>query len=173
MKDEIRFQLQALMDGELSAEDADRLRRQLQSNSHWQQLYDQLAIQRRWEQTVPERQFRMPCRPEFFCQGVMDRLERPEQATEASGPRGSEARFNWKRLFSRLPYAVGVLVALAIVWFNRPVQIMNPVGLKTVSNPMGMIQEPSHAIESRQADSGLISFRSQVERVSVVWVSPD
>jgi hypothetical protein len=50
---------------------------------------------------------------------------------------------------------------------------MNPVGLKTVSNPMGMIQEPSHAIESRQANSGLISFRSQVERVSVVWVSPD
>jgi len=150
--DHSRLRLQAWLDGELPAVEAGDVARSVETDAAVAALARELRRTRSWlaagemPRTVPESR-------EFYWSRIQRAIERGDAAGLAvEGARSPTLR--WLRWL----VPAGLAAALAVVWFSaKPLPTQN-AGLRRAE------------IDSPQDDSGTITFRSDREQMTVVWI---
>ena len=152
---EQQLELQAWIDGELSARDARRVAVFAESNADARLLVDELRMAKAFissnetEVTVPETR-------EFYWSQVQSRIERAESVSETSS--ALSWPFVWRRLVSPLS-GLALVAFLAVASFNT---FRGPA----VDDSARFMVE----VENLSDDVGSISYRSQSENMFVVYL---
>lgn len=152
---EQQLELQAWIDGELSARDARRVAVFAESNADARLLVDELRMAKAFissnetEVTVPETR-------EFYWSQVQSRIERAESVSETSSV------LSWPFVLRRL---VSPLSGLALVAFLAVVSFNTFRGPAVDDSARFMVE-----VENLSDDVGSISYRSQSENMFVVYL---
>ena len=151
MNAEFQLKLQAYFDGELSAREAREIESILAAHADARAL---LAELRRTTEVLisHEAEVKLPESREFYWSKIQREIQRQEAASHsASMPRPSWSRF-------LMPS--GAIVALVLAgWFG--------------AFEMGWLSRGGRSpqIETYLADSGAMTYRDEIERTTVVWLS--
>jgi len=173
MNHEMMLKIQALVDGELSRSEEEALRREMDKRFECGAYHRRLLkeVQRMGE--ISELEHAMPFQASFLAQGVMQRvhsLEYPASVERQDESFMTRLHFLWRTV---LPVSLGCLIAL---WWFQPTKdsnlgtdIISSESIKSGTSAMGYYESK----DSSMPPSGVISFRSESERVSVMWISND
>ncbi len=151
MKQDLELKLQACLDGELSPEEAREVAALVDADADARALRDELQMTRAMLQGN-EPEMRLPESREFFWGKIEREIQRLEdQPAAPSAP--------WWLAFMRRHIAavsgVGVATALLLVGAFQ-MNWVAPDLLEEIDNPM---------------DDNTISFRSESQKMTVVWIS--
>jgi anti-sigma factor RsiW len=147
------LQLQALLDGELSASEVPVIAHRLEQDPEARRLYDELELTR----AVLSR-----CEPEHKIPETRDFYwSRIRQAIERGEPVGTVSESGWWRGWLRWMVPAGATALLGLFLLQR--------------TWVGPEQEPvlvsaEHQVETLLAEATSISFRSESAGMTVVWV---
>jgi len=155
MNAERELELQAYVDGELSAWRASRVRRQIAADPEAQRLVAELAMTKSFL-AGNETERPLAENGEFYWSRIRQGILRADQAEEVSG---GVTVVPWRRIFAPLA-GVALALLLAIVGFNW--NSSTPL----VENHIVDIAE----VENLSENTDSLSFRSASENMFVVWV---
>ena len=153
MNVDVGVKLQAYLDGELTGRETQQVASLIESDAEARALYGELQQTRTWlKQNEPE--VSLPESREFFWSKIEREIERLETAPiDSHGPA-------WLLFLRRHLAAVGGLtVAAALVAFAA-------LQMNVVS-PGGLLEEIDNPLE----DVGTFSFRSESQKMTLVWIS--
>lgn len=150
-----QLELQAWVDGELSAGDARRVAAFAEANADARLLADELRMARDFISSN-EIEVKVPETREFYWSQVQRRIESAESVREAS------PRLSWPFVWSRL---VSPLSGLALVAFLAVVSFNTFRGPAIDDSARFMVE-----VENLSDDVGSISYRSQSENMFVVYL---
>jgi negative regulator of sigma E activity len=152
MNVEAGIKLQAFLDGELTGREAQQVEALLKSDAEAGALFAELQ-QTRATLKGNEPEFRLPESGEFFWSKIEREIERLEAA-----PAGDQSP-GWILFLRRHLAAVsGVAVAAALVIFAVfQLNLVSPGILEEIDNPLD--------------DVGTFSFRSESQKMTLVWIS--
>ena len=165
METETIYKVQALVDGELPAADRAGLETLIQSDEELKQLHETLTQGREWlngnelERSVPEQR-------DFYWSKIAAGIDRAEQKTEreqkASKGHGTKQAF-WLRWLVPMGGVAAILVLAMLAQFGGP------------PKPGSGDQKAAsyHEVDNPLETGSLITFRSNSEGVTVVWISSD
>lgn len=152
---EQQLELQAWIDGELSAADARRVAAFAESNADARLLAVELRMAKAFISSN-EPEVKLPETREFYWSQVQRRIERVESVSETSS--SLSWPFVWRRLVSPLS-GLALVAFLAVVSFNT---FRGPV----IDDSARFMVE----VENLSDDVGSISYRSQSENMFVVYL---
>jgi hypothetical protein len=171
MNETLAIRIQAYLDGELSCEASEQLLADLGSNGEGRELLAALRAENALLSGVSEKEYPLPVTHGYFWKGIAEGIARGTGSQGLSHHR--TAVEPWKRWLSWLLPAVGAacvaLVGIQQGWINGSSDKMSGDADRSK-----LRRAPSfHEVDSRQQNAGFISFRSESEGVSVVWISND
>ena len=173
MNHEMMLKIQALVDGELSTPEEEALRREIVKRSECGAYYRRLLKEVERMGEISELEHAMPFQASFLAQRVMHRihsLEDPASVGRQDQSFMTRLHFLWRTV---LPVSLGCLIALW--WFQSAndsklvTDTISPESIKSGASAMGYYESKDSSMPPR----GVISFRSESERVSVMWISDD
>jgi anti-sigma factor RsiW len=152
MNRDFQLKLQAYLDGELPPQETEKVIHSLRTDPEALALHEELKLTKSLLQGN-ELEIKLGESREFYWSKISREIGRDHQR-KASGP--------WQRLFSwRWLVPAGGLALLAIL-----------AALSVKSNSLSLQKLASaQEIETHLEDMSLISFRSESEGMSVVWVN--
>ncbi|MFN7139149.1 MAG: anti-sigma factor family protein [Limisphaerales bacterium] len=157
MNHEQQLQLQAYLDGELSDREARQVTDLLASSEEARNLFSELQFTKT-ALVENEPEFKVPESREFYWSKIQREIRREEIA--AARKPEPISFFGWLQRII-VPTASVALVALfATVMINRSSN-------NEMTSPMAM---QFGEVESALDDIGTMTFRSEAERMTVVWV---
>lgn len=168
MKDALAIQIQAYLDGELSAEDTLQLLAQLEIDSEARQFCEALKVEKTFLNHVGEKAYEMPVAHSYFWKGVANGIQSGGSLSRVESSR-APAR-NLRQWLSWL-VPVGITACIALVALHNGYLGSVIDGIKSTSKKAARRAPSFHEIDSQQQNAGFISFRSESEGVSVVWIS--
>ncbi|MBI3414989.1 MAG: hypothetical protein HY043_06650 [Verrucomicrobia bacterium] len=148
------FKLQALLDGELSPDEARQVTEWLAGDAAAKALFAELKATKA-AIAGNEQEIRLSESREFYWSKIARQIER-EDAVAVGDPR--KTPFAWMRWFAPLAGTATLVIVLALALRLRP-------GLRSGGLASADAFEPPHE------DSSIISFHSDSEGISVVWVA--
>ena len=154
MNAERELELQAYVDGELSAWRASRVRRQIAADPEAQRLVAELAMTKSFL-AGNETERPLAENGEFYWSRIRQGILRADQAEEVSG---GVTVVSWRRVLAPLA-GVALAVLLAIVGFNWN-------SSNTIESAIADVAE----VENLSENTDSLSFRSASENMFVVWV---
>jgi len=173
MNHEMMLKIQALVDGELSRPEEEALRREMDKRSECGAYYRRLLKEVERMGEISELEHAMPFQASFLAQRVMHRihsLEDPASVGRQDQSFMTRLHFLWRTV---LPISLGCLIAL---WSFQPandsklvIDTISSESIKSGTSAMGYYESKDSSMPPR----GVISFRSESERVSVMWISND
>lgn len=167
MNEPLAIKIQAYLDGELSQEDTNQLLTELESSSDGKELLEALQSERSLLGAAMEKDHSLPVAHSYFWKGIAKGMG--EELEPSTGVQSRSEIEPWKRWLSWLLPAVGA-ACVALVALQQGL-IAPP---QTEGEHSTLHHAPSfHEIDSGQQNAGFISFRSETEGVSVVWISND
>jgi anti-sigma factor RsiW len=150
--DHSRLRVQAWLDGELPAVEAGEVSRWVETDAEAATLARELRQVRSWL-AAGELPRRLVEPRELYWSQIRRAIE-PVNAPEADVEGAHPPMLRWLRWL----VPAGLAAALAVVWFSaRPLPTQN-ASLRRAE------------IDSPQEDSGTITFRSDREQMTVVWI---
>ena len=169
MNEALAIRIQAHLDGELSQDASKQLLTELESNAEAMELLKAFQAESSLLSSVTEKEHSLPVAHSYFWKGIADEIA-PDAVSSIHASTGPVVE-PWKRWLSwLLPAAGAACVALVAI-----MQGLTPgsIGSKSGDGDRSKLRRaPSfHEIDSRQQNAGFISFRSESEGVSVVWIS--
>lgn len=154
------LRIQSLVDGELSASEASAVQRELDSDPSARAVYDSL-VKLRTVVRQGDIQRNVPVAGDFYWQQIARRIEREAGSFVESAPVESPD-LGLSSLVRRFFPAFGTLAALllvtGVVWFQFG-------GAERYAR-----LATNHDIERTSQEVATISFRSESEGITVVWV---
>lgn len=160
MNRETLMQVQGYLDNELTPAEARKVAEVISANPEARSLYDELKDTKRILMSTGEAPLQLPEGREFYWSQIQRRIESDERE-----PRNVSRTSWWMRLMAPVAGAVALLaVLLSLSDQSRP----TPGNLATANTPAR--QAPFHEIET-QADYSTITFRSESQGMTVVWVN--
>jgi anti-sigma factor RsiW len=166
MKNDTQLKLQAYLDNELSPGEARKVADLISADNYARELYAELKQTKEILKPENEPLARVQDSRDFYWSKIRRDIESAEtaQAAEASAPlQGSKARW-WFKLILPVAGAVGLFAILMSV-------VQPPTRTATASNTISPISTPMHEVEDLAPDVSSITFRSEAEGVTVVWVT--
>ncbi len=173
MNHEMMLTIQALVDGELSRPEEEALRREMDKLPECGAYHRRLLKEVERMGEISELEHGMPFQASFLAQRVMQRihsLEDPASVGRQDGGFMTRLQFLWRTV---LPISLGCLIAL---WWFQPANdsklvpdTISSESIKSGTSAMGYYESKDSSMPPR----GVISFRSESERVSVMWISND
>ena len=152
---EIQLELQAWVDGELSASDVRRVQAFVESNAEARALAEELRMTKSFI-SANEPEFKLPETREFYWSQIQRRIESAESVRAASP--ALSWQFVWRRLITPLS-GMALVAFLAVVSFNT---FRGPA----IDDSSRLMVE----VENLSEDVGSISYRSQSENMFVVYL---
>jgi anti-sigma factor RsiW len=152
MNMELGIRLQAYLDGELAGRDAERVQALIESDAEAHALFCEMKETRQLLR-ANEPEFRLPESREFFWSKIEREISRLETA-----PRDPRTPA-WLLFFRRHLAAVGGTAMIAALALFAALQ-MNWVS-----------QDIFEEIENPLEDTGSFSFRSESQKMTLVWIS--
>lgn len=152
MTDQRKLEIQAWLDGELPAAEAEAIQRLTQTDPQAAQLTRELGWVRSWLAAgeVPRP---LPESREFYW----SKIQRAIEASASEVTAADQTRMaSWRWLRWLVP--AGLAVALALVFLTS-----------TPPPSQNAVLTPSE-IDSPREDQGTITFRSDSEQMTVVWI---
>ena len=149
MKHELLMELQAYLDGELSGRDAERVGAWLAQDKEAQVLRDEL-VNTKLLLVENEPEAKLPESREFYWSQIQRAIEHEEPAVARSTPSWWLA---WRRLAA--PLAGVAMIAMVTMFTVRE------------TDRTGSIYEET---ENPSEETGALTFRSESQRVTVVWL---
>lgn len=157
MNTDTQLKVQAYLDNELSPGEARKIAALLSSDADARALYAELRDTRETlAQNEPE--VKLQESREFFWSKI-ERQILAEERLRAPRPAASW----WMRI---LAPAAGAIALLALL-----ISIVNPSDRITPTASNAVVERPLHEVEDLAPDVSTITFRSESEGVTVVWVS--
>jgi anti-sigma factor RsiW len=153
MNTDLLLQLQSWIDGELSDVQAAEMEARMRKDPQLRALAAELRGVRRLLRDGESRR-EPPCPPEFYWQGIERELG-PAPAPAEPAPAPARRLPGWLRVL--LPVSAGAAALLAL-FLSLP-------GIFS-THPSGAYAE----IETPLADISSITFRSETEHMTIVWV---
>ncbi len=153
---ETELQLQAYLDGELSAGEARAVAEFLERDAGAQALYRELTTAKALL-AKNELERKLSDSREFYWSKIRRQIEREESSPAKASKEPALARW-WSRFLA----PAGVLAGLAILLV---VVLQSPEGGKTL-----LALDDSHEIETPLEETSSFSFRSEAAAMTVVWV---
>ena len=165
METETIHRVQAFVDGELPAADQALVEALIQEDPELKQLHEELTQGREWlrgnepERSVPEPR-------DFYWSKIATGIERAEhqeaQMEDAAHRSGVEQSF-WLRWLLPMGSVAAVLVLAMLAQFEGP------------KTPGANEQKAAsyHEVDNPLETGSLITFRSNTEGVTVVWITSD
>lgn len=168
MNEELAIQIQAYLDEELSSEAKLHLLARLEKDPEARQLCDALKAEQAMLKQVGEKEYELPVAHSYFWKGISEEIEPRKPQVDSQTERQPSGGI--QRLFSWL-IPVGATACIALVMFQKG--YLNDVidGIKSSGIKAARRAPSFHEIDSQQQNAGFISFRSESEGVSVVWIS--
>ena len=173
MNHEMMLKIQALVDGELSRPEEEALRREMDKRPECDAYHRRLLKEVERMGEISELEHGMPFQASFLAQRVMQRihfLEDPASVGRQGGGFMTRLHFLWRTV---LPVSLCCLIAL---WWLQPendsklvTDNISSESIKARTSAMGYYESKDNSMPPR----GVISFRSESERVSVMWISND
>ncbi len=168
MSEELAIKIQAYLDGELSQEDSLQLLAQLEKDSQAKELLESLKLEQATLKNIGEKDHSMPVAHSYFWKGISQAIDQESVRHESKDDVTSSANFpGW--LSWLIP--VGVAGCFAIVAFQNGYLESVVESIRSTGKKAARRAPSFHEIDSRQQNAGFISFRSESEGVSVVWIS--
>jgi hypothetical protein len=152
MTDETTLRVQAWLDGELPSADVSAVSRLAQTDAGAAQVAQELKLVRSWL-AAGEMPRSLPESREFYWSKIQRAIVSHAE-TKATADGGRLAGWRWLRWV----VPAGLAAALAVVWFTSEPSPPQNAGLTSAE------------IDSPQEDWGTITFRSDSEQMTVVWV---
>jgi anti-sigma factor RsiW len=147
------LKLQALLDGELAANEAAEISRRLERDPEARRLYDELALARAvLSRCEPE--YPVPESREFYWSRIRREIERGESV-------GTARAGGWMNGWVRWLVPVGATALLGLLLLQR-------TWLGSQDEPVDLAID--HHVETLLADATSFSFRSESAGMTVVWV---
>ena len=168
MNEELAIQIQAYLDGELSAEAKLQLLAQLENNSETRQLCDSLKAEQDLLRQTGEMDHEMPVAHSYFWKGISDEIQ-PHKSQNVQKPLNQTAGYFQRWLSWLVPVGVTACIAIVVIQNGFLDDVIN--GIKSTGKKAARRAPSFHEIDSQQQNAGIISFRSESEGVSVVWIS--
>jgi anti-sigma factor RsiW len=159
MKNDTQLKVQAYLDNELSPGDARRIASLISSDSAVRDLYSELKDTK---ETIRrnEPEAKLSDSPDFYWSQIQRRIAAAEKIAPARTPAPW-----WVRVLAPLAGAVALFAILFSV--ARP-------GETPLATASGTVLEPAlHEVEDLAPDVSTITFRSEAEGVTVVWVTSE
>ena len=159
MKTETQLKVQSYLDNELSPGDARKVGQMISSDAEARELYAEL---KETKEILLENEpvLNLPESREFYW----SKIERSIASAERIAPPAASRPW-WMRLVAPLAGAVA-LFAVLMTMVDR--NASNPIA---ISQSLGSAVAPMHEVEQQSTDVSTITFRSEAEGVTVVWVS--
>lgn len=151
---EKELKLQALIDGELPPDEAKQANDWLARDADAQALFNELKSTKA-ALAGNEPELKLPEAPEFYWSKISRQIETEARALERE--ESTSASFSWRRWL--MPLAATVSLALILI-VTLKLSLGSRLRLATAD-----------AFEPPHEDSSIISFRSESEGISVVWVA--
>jgi anti-sigma factor RsiW len=158
MKEDVSLKLQALLDGELSREATAEFQRLLADDAEAKALTAELS----WTRDAlkgNEPAHPLPVRGDFYWQGIQQAIQKDTPVKHPAAP----ARPSWISLFYKLLAPAGAALALALILLpvlNRPAPVAANASTSVAS----------FNVESMMPNSSVVTFCSEKEGVTVVWI---
>ena len=168
MNEKLVIQIQAYLDGELSAEARLQLLARLEKDSEARELCDSLKAEQSFLKDAGENGHELPVAHSYFWKAISDEIQpHPSSRNQTRHKRTTVAFQRW------LAWLVpgGVTACIALVVFQKGALDDVLDGIKSTGKKAARIAPSFHEIDSQQQNAGFISFRSESEGVSVVWIS--
>jgi anti-sigma factor RsiW len=161
MNTELQLQIQAFLDNELPPAEARKVAAMLSNDLEAQELYRELKETKEIVSTN-ELPLRLREPREFYWSQIQRQIE----SAEASARRPRHTASWWQRLV--VPFAgAAALVALVGVLLQKDANRLAIVEPPQVAETPAALNE----IENSEDDMSTITFRSESEGVTVVWIS--
>jgi hypothetical protein len=165
------LQVQAYLDNELSPADARKVAALISTNPEAQALYRELKDTRELVM-ANEPQYKLQEPKDFYWAQIQRQIESSEKSAERA------PRNNWFVRWVAPLAGACALIALGIsilhVGNNKPVDIVSdnyPIG--PTMPPVGHQATPATLRQIEGAEMSTITFRSESEGMTVVWISND
>ena len=174
MNHEMMLKIQALVDGELSRPEEEALRREMDKLPECGAYHRRLLKEVERMSEISELEHGMPFQASFLAQRVMQRihsLEDPASVGRQDGGFMTRLHFLWRTV---LPVSLGCLIAL---WWFQPVNdsklVTDTISSESIKSRTPAMVGYYESKDDSMPPRGVISFRSESERVSVMWISND
>jgi len=151
MNVEVGIQLQAYLDGELTGREAQQVTALIESDADARALFNELQ-QTHSLLKANEPEFRLPESREFFWSKIEREIDRAEAVPAETTP-------GWVLFLRRHLAAVGgaTVVAALVLFAGLQMNVISPSLLEEIDNPLD--------------DVGTFSFRSESQKMTLVWIS--
>ena len=160
MNRETQLQVQAYLDNELSPGEARNISKLISSDAEARDLFGELKSTREAlvaNEPLPS----LPESREFYWSKIQRAIEQAERTNERVAP--SASRPWWLRIMAPMAGAVGLFAIL--------LSVVNRDGAKPVAvSQSASAATPLHQLE-QSSDVSTITFRSDSEGVTVVWIT--
>lgn len=171
MNEALAIRIQAHLDGELSQEASKQLLAELGNNPEGKEFLAALQAESKLLNSLPEIEHSLPVAHGYFWQGISDGIA--QESDPASQVLHRPVVEPWKRWLSWLLPAAGA-ACVALVGIQQGWISGSSGNISGDGDRSNLRRAPSfHEVDSRQQNVGFISFRSESEGVSVVWISND
>ena len=159
MKTETQLKVQSYLDNELSPGDARKVGQMISSDAEARELYAEL---KETKEILLENEpvLNLQESREFYWSKIERSIASAERIASPAASRPW-----WMRLVAPLAGAVA-LFAVLMTMVDR--NASNPIA---ISQSLGSAVAPMHEVEQQSTDVSTITFRSEAEGVTVVWVS--
>ena len=168
MNEKLAIQIQAYLDGELSTEAKMQLLAQLENDSEARQLYDSLEAEQALLRQVGEQDHELPVAHSYLWKGISDEIQ-PQKSHDIQRLANKSVGRLQRWLKWLVPVGVTACIALVVVQEGYLGDMLD--GIKSTGTKAARRAPSFHEIDSQQQNAGFISFRSESEGVSVVWIS--
>jgi anti-sigma factor RsiW len=164
MKNDTQLTVQAYLDNELSPGDARKVAELISADSTARDLFAELRQTRDLLKPENEPVVQVRDTREFYWSQIQRAIEADGLATRAESKTSTSAW--WLKLLLPAAGAVGLFAILLTI--TQP-----PRHTNTASNTMSAISTPAHVIQDLSPEVSSITFRSEAEGVTVVWVTTE
>ena len=155
MNEEMEIKLQAYLDGELSGSERAALETRLASDAELRALRDELLMVKEALRAA-DPVVAVPASREFYWSQIERRLEQAERAESSAGATGAWS--NWIRR-ALLPLTGTAVAGLVLM-----------LSLRDGALPGVSIVSVHEETESPLEETSAVTFRSESEKVTVVWL---
>lgn len=168
MTDQQAIQIQAYIDGELSPEDTLQLLAQFESDPEAHQFCEALKFEKSLLTEMGEKNHELPVAHSYFWKGIASSIQSEEALKVVPmTPAPTKGVPQW--LSWLIPVGITACIAIVAVQSDFLGSVMD--GIRSTGKKAARRAPSFHEIDSQQKNAGFISFRSESEGVSVVWIS--
>jgi hypothetical protein len=166
MKNDTQLKLQAYLDNELSPGEARKIADLISADNYARELYAELKQTKEILRPENEPLARVQDSRDFYWSKIRRAIESAEatEGAQADAPLHPSGARWWLKLVLPIAGAVGLFAILMSV-------VQPPTRTATASNAISPISAPMHEVEDLAPDVSSITFRSEAEGVTVVWVT--